>query len=216
MHELVGIRGFEMSIGNSKASGSSGRTFPQDAGRLLLLHRDGDPEAFAQLVGEYRAPVYSYLVRCGVAEADQDDLFQSIFIKIHGAAGSYQNDRSLHPWLFTIVANTVRTYHRKKRVRDLIFTEPEEREQRAREASSEEKAVANQTAAWLEAEIPKLPLAQREVLILVCIEDLPQKEVAAILRLNLNTVKTYLRRARLTLVGKLARRNASRKGEVGS
>ena len=59
------------------------------------------------LVSRYRAAVYSYLVRCGVAEADRDDLFQEIFIRIHRAASRYRPDCPLHPWLFTIVANAV-------------------------------------------------------------------------------------------------------------
>ena len=71
----------------------------------------------------------------------------------------------------------------------------------------ERVAVARQTATWLEEEIRKLPLMQREVLVLACIENLAQKDIAAALELPLNTVKTHLRRARLALVDKLARRN---------
>ncbi len=76
---------------------------------FLLLHRNGDPDAFANLVAEYRAAVFSYLVRCGVSPQDRDDLFQEIFIRLHGAAGRFDADRPLQPWLFTIVANLVRT-----------------------------------------------------------------------------------------------------------
>ena len=61
-------------------------------------------------------------------------------------------------------------------------------------------------------QIHRLPLAQREVLVLACIENLPQKEVAEILGLPVNTVKTHLRRARLVLVDRLAQRD----GEVPS
>jgi DNA-directed RNA polymerase specialized sigma24 family protein len=49
---------------------------------------------------------------------------------------------------------------------------------------------------------------QRQVLVLACIESLAQKDIAEALRIPINTVKTHLRRARLTLVRKLARRNA--------
>ena len=59
------------------------------------------------------------------------------------------------------------------------------------------------TAARLEREILRLPLPQQEVLILTCIENLPQKEVAEILGLPVNTVKTHLRRARQALVKRL-------------
>ncbi len=56
-------------------------------------------------------------------------------------------------------------------------------------------------------QISELPLARREVLLLACVESLPLKEVAAVLGLPLGTVKTHLRRARLTLAEALARRN---------
>jgi RNA polymerase sigma factor (sigma-70 family) len=189
---------------------------PATERELLLLHRNGNPAAFAQLVAEYRRPVYSYLVRCGVADADRDDLFQEIFIKIHAAASQYNDTRPLHPWLFTIVANTVRTHHRKNKVREMVFADPPAAEPRAASPDGERHAIARQTAAWLEQEIRKLPLAQQEVLILTCIENLPQKEVAQILGLPVNTVKTHLRRARLALVDRLARRDTDKSGEVPS
>ena len=195
---------------------SAGTPQPVSERELLLLHRGGDPEAFAQLVSEYRRPVYSYLVRCAVADADRDDLFQEIFIKIHAAAPQYDDDRPLHPWLFTIVANTVRTYHRKNKVREMVFADSPAVEPRSPNPDGERNAIARQTAEWIELEIRKLPLAQQEVLILTCIENLPQKEVAGILGLPVNTVKTHLRRARLALVGRLAQRDTNKSGEVPS
>ncbi len=196
----------EAMIQEANAAARSERGL-SDERELLLRHRDGDASAFPKLVARYRAPVYSYLVRCGVGESDRDDVFQDIFIKVHRAAGQFQSERPLHPWLFTIVANTVRTHHRKQRVKELVFMESR-REVPDPAPDGERVAVARQMATWLEEEIRKLPLMQREVLVLACIENLAQKDIAAALELPLNTVKTHLRRARLTLVDKLARRNA--------
>src|SRR5262245_46001422 len=92
-----------------------------DSRGALLRHREGDREAFALLVAHYRRPVYSYLIRCGVAEPDRDDVFQSVFLRIHRAAGQYRPDLPVHPWIFTIVANEVRSYHRRGRIRQLVF-----------------------------------------------------------------------------------------------
>ena len=191
-----------------------GNIDPPDERELLLRHRDGDPSAFPKLVARYRAPVYSYLVRCGVRESDRDDVFQDIFIKVHRAAAQFQSERPLHPWLFTIVANTVRTHCRKRRVSEIVFMEPSQRELQDPAPDGERVAVARQTATWLEEEIRKLPVMQREVLLLACIENLAQKDIAAALELPINTVKTHLRRARLALVRKLARRNASMQREL--
>jgi RNA polymerase sigma-70 factor (ECF subfamily) len=187
-----------------------------DERALLLRHRAGDPAAFTGLVAAYRRPVYSYLVRCGVAAADRDDLFQEIFLKVHAAAGQFEDGRPLHPWLFTIVANTVRTHHRRNKVRQLVLAGPLDGEPAVRSADGERQAMARQTAAWLEAAIVALPLAWREVLVLSCVEGLPQQTVAEILGLPVNTVKTHLRRARLALASRLAERDAPAGGEVQS
>ena len=175
---------------------------------LIRRHLEGDPEAFAELVDRYRAPVFSYLSRCGVATDDRDDLFQDIFIRIHRAAASYDPRRPPHPWLFTIVANAVRNHLRRQRVRSLVGSAENVGEPATNNPGAERVTAGRQTIAWLEERIRELPLARREVLLLACVESLPLREVAAVLGLPLGTVKTHLRRARLTLAKELAHRNA--------
>ena len=60
-----------------------------------------------------------------------------------------------------------------------------------------------------------LPLLQREVIVLSCVEGLPQQEVAAILEIPVNSVKANLRRARLALAKVLLRRQVASAREVG-
>ena len=184
----------------------------QDEALLLVRSRDGDDDAFAELVARYRAPVYSYLSRCGVDPSDRDDLFQEVFMSVHTAAHRFDASRRVHPWLFTIVANSTRSYFRKQRVRQLVFAEPRptsvDSEPRATTPDGERSAVASQTLAWLERQIPQLPPRQREVLLLACVERRPQQEIAQILGMPINTIKTHLRRARLSLAHKLARARA--------
>lgn len=154
----------------------------------------------------YRRPVYSYLVRSGVAEADRDDVFQGIFLKIHAAADSYDPARPLAPWLFTIVANSVRNHFRDRApANDPIAPEDDSPDP---SPDPESIASARQTLAWLEEALTALPPAQREVLLMVAIVGLRQQDVAQALDLPLNTVKTHLRRARLALAARLAERNA--------
>ena len=178
---------------------------PEPTERLLIAHRDGDREAFSHLVERYRRPVFGYLVRCSVAEADRDDLFQEIFLKIHQRADQYDTARPLHPWLFTVVANTVRTYLRKQKLRSYFVWEPVP-DIRDNAPDAESLASAQQTKAWLERAIQALPMPQREVLILATIENLPLKDIASILDMPINTVKTHVRRARMRLVESYERR----------
>ena len=171
----------------------------------LKRHCRGDEGAFPALLEAYRRPVYGYLVRNGVAEDDRDDLFQSIFLKVHAAAASYDPARALGPWLFTIAANTVRNHFRARAASepDGALADPPDPN-----PGPELIAEARETLAWLEHALLALPPAQREVLVLATIVGLPQHEVARALDMPINTVKTHLRRARLTLAAGLVQRDA--------
>ncbi len=185
----------------------------------LTRHCRGDASAFPALLEAYRRPVYGYLVRSGVAEADRDDIFQSIFLKVHAAAESYDPTRPLGPWLFTIVANTVRNHFRAQAVP--ITTVPRDDpldplDPPDPNPGPEHIAEIRETIAWLEEALLALPLAQREVLLLITIVGQRQQDVANSLNLPLNTVKTHLRRARLALAAGLADRDAPAGGTGGT
>lgn len=190
-----------------------GRIVDLDEGQLLVRHRKGDRAAFPELVSRYRAPVYGYLARTGVAAEARDDLFQEVFLKIHRAARSYRPDRPLHPWVFTIVANTVRSHYRRRRVRQLVYAEPAGEQTPSSNADGQQVLEAEELAGFVDRALARLPRARREVLVLCCIEQLPQREVADILGMPVNTVKTHLRRGRMALARELAQRHTL--GEKG-
>lgn len=183
--------------------------------QLLVRHRRGDADAFPELVAHYRRPVYSYLVRCGVEEAARDDLFQDVFAHIHRAAATYEPERPVKPWVFAIAANVVRGHYRKARVREIVVSAPDP-QQSDSAPDSHQLAEARETAAWIERAVAALPFSQREVVVLCCIEQLPQDDVAATLGMPVNTVKTHLRRARIALAQALARRRAVLRREVSA
>ncbi len=185
----------------------------------LTCHCRGDASAFPALLEAYRRPVYGYLVRSRMAETNRDDIFQSIFLKIHAAAESYDPTRPLGAWLFTIVANTVRNHFRAQAVP--IATVPrddplEPFDPPDPNPGPEHIAEARETVAWLEEALHALPPTQREVLLLVAVAGLRQQDVAHSLNLPLNTVKTHLRRARLALADGLADRDAPAEGTGGT
>jgi len=161
----------------------------------------------------YRAKVYSYIVRSGVDEGSRDDVFQEIFIKVHTNADKYDPERPLGPWLFTIVANEVRTHYRKRKVAEFVQLGSEEK---ATSITAEVISEAKETVKWLEQELSKLPFAEREVVLLCSTTALSQKDVATVLGLPVNTVKTHLLRARLRLAKSLQRKKARHLREVSS
>ncbi len=184
------------------------------AAELLGRHLAGDNGAFAQLMEQYKSRVYSYLVRAGVPEADRPDLFQEVFIKIHRSGRSYREEYPFESWLFAITANTVRSYYRTvmaRAERERFLDQAETIEQ----GTPEDLNQAHQTARWLEMQIAKLPLPQREVLILCSTEKMALKDAAQALDIPLNTAKTHLSRARAALAEKLQRRKLVIEREAG-
>lgn len=182
--------------------------------RLLPRHRDGDESAFGELLQAYRAPVYGYLVRCGVDAAARDDLFQEIFLKVHLASDRYDPTRPLKPWLFTIVVNTARNWFRDTgRDKSVPLTEAVERRIRDAAPNPGRTAEGRETARWLEAALQELPLPHRKAILLTSVEGMDQKEASQALGVPVNTLKTHVRRGRIALARALAARRALPEGK---
>ena len=74
----------------------------------------------------------------------------------------------------------------------------------------DEQLEQQSTVLWLERRITTLPERQREVLVLSTLKGLRMKDIAKVMALPENTVKTHLRRARLALAESLAHRENQR------
>jgi RNA polymerase sigma-70 factor, ECF subfamily len=172
-----------------------------------------EPTAFRNLISEHKNRVYGYLVKTGVDAATRDDLFQEVWINIH--RGGDPGVGPIKSWILTITANTVRSHFRKQKVRSFLSFNSEVSEQAAdANPSADARSQARETLNWVEAELKKLPVSQREVLVLVATEGLNASEAAEILGKPVNTVKTLLRRGRATLIEKRALRQAREAREV--
>jgi RNA polymerase sigma-70 factor (ECF subfamily) len=184
---------------------------------LLTRHLRGDREAFAELVRAYAHSVYGYLARCGVRAPERDDLFQEVFVKVHRSLAKGLPDGPVRPWLFAITVNTARDAFRRAKVRSVVTLEERAGDDVAdelREDRPDRAAEARETASFLEREVMKLPLDQREVLVLVSIEGMSLAEAADAVGAPLDTAKTRLRRARLALAEAMKRQSmiAAREG----
>ena len=168
----------------------------------LPRHCRGDSQAFALLMHQYRALIYTFLIRYGIDRQNRDDLYQEIFLKVHQAAHRYQPSQPLGPWLVTIALNTVRNHRRDQARRWRIvkqLPEPVRQYQPGVDKTQEQSA----TLGWLETAITQLGEPQREILVLSTLKGLRMKDIASMMKLSENTIKTHLRRARLALAEQL-------------
>lgn len=107
-----------------------------------------DPEALEQFFDAYFERIWSY-VR-GMVRSDHlaEDLTQDIFLLLYRGLPTYDPERSLRPWVFTVAINRVRDHWRSRAHRDGL-----------REASIDEE-----DAVEIEGEdlAPELPLLRQE------------------------------------------------------
>lgn len=184
------------------------RIIPLSDRALLERHRSGDPAAFAELVEAWQAPIYGYLARSGVGAAERDDLFQEVFLRVHRAIGDGLPPGPTGPWIFAIAVNAVRSHFRKVRVRSVVTLGDEAAMATADAGPSPERSLAlRETAAWVEEQIARLALDQREALLLCTVHGLELRDAAEALGVPVETVKTRLRRARLALAEARAKRS---------
>ena len=176
---------------------------------LLERHARGDEDAFTQLVKTYAHPIYGYLAASGVPATDREDLFQEVFVKVHRAVGRRMPAGPVRPWLFRIAVNTARDHFRRRKVRSIVTLDERAGHDATDHDASRDPSLlaqARETAAFLDAHIARLPLAQREALLLCGVQGLALKDAAVALDAPVDTVKTRLRRARRTLADVLQRR----------
>jgi RNA polymerase sigma-70 factor (ECF subfamily) len=184
---------------------------------MLALHIQGDPHAFEQLVQHYGRSIYGYLLKSGIDRPTADDLFQETFLRVHRAAGQYDDANPFRAWLFTICGNLLRSHWRKKKVRRIMLPwtrkrsstdnhgDPPEMDPPDKSAPADERVAARQRMQLIEQQLDHLPAGPRQALLLTRVEGLSLEEAAQALDVPLGTVKTWVRKARLELATALTR-----------
>ncbi len=123
-----------------------------------------------------------------------DDLVQTACAKALAARASWAPDTRFDAWMFRILRNawidTLRQSQREGFTADIADHED------AASADGETEAVARLTLQTVTDAIDKLPPEQREVLVLVCVEDFSYAEAAQTLGVPVGTVMSRLARAR--------------------
>ncbi|TCJ18173.1 RNA polymerase sigma factor [Parasulfuritortus cantonensis] len=168
----------------------------------MLAYRDGDAAAFEVLYGRWRGPLYRYFLRQCAQAGEADELFQDVFMKVIGAAPSYQPTARFPTWLFHIAHNRL-IDHWRKRGREPLDPLPAdadgddcEWQVAAPEADRPDRQVAGkQLAEALAAAVADLPEAQREAFLLAEEGGLTLEEIAALAGVGRETVKSRLRYA---------------------
>jgi RNA polymerase sigma-70 factor, ECF subfamily len=166
---------------------------------LIQRSHSGDSLAYEELILAYTAPLYRLVRRFVQDEQEAESILQETFWRVWQNLARYQNDRPFYPYLVTVAVNLVRD-----RWRSSTWQVEEDLETSAQTLSEdhpepEENMIAGEEHALLAEAIQQLPQPYRVVIALRYQANFSYEKMAEILDLPVNTVRTHLRRARLTL-----------------
>jgi RNA polymerase sigma-70 factor (ECF subfamily) len=165
---------------------------------LMDACRTGSPDAFQELFVRYRQPMWSFFRRRVKESGRAEELAQDVFLAVLKAARRYEPRAPFRTYLYGIAFNLLSAERRRRLHRD-------------REPSGPPVAApATDEGVWVRQAIGRLDAVDREIVMLREFEELSYAEIAHVLDLPINTVRSRLFRARMELRRLLAPSGESR------
>ncbi|MEM9586779.1 MAG: sigma-70 family RNA polymerase sigma factor [Planctomycetota bacterium] len=165
---------------------------------LIERCRGNDPTAFGDLVGRYHAFVFAVCMRFLRHRQDAEDVTQETFSRVARHLDRWDSQRPFEPWLAAIAGNRCRTFLAKR--------------QRCRPLSTAAEpmtdAVAQRSAAEclreeLSLAMRALPATQRQAFELFHQQSLSYQQIAVRMNRPVGTIKTWVHRARTSVIATL-------------
>ena len=192
---------------------SHGQATAFDESVLVERARQGDAQAFTQLVNQYERKIFRLAKHITRNDQDAEDVLQDAFLKAYEHLEDFQGQSKFYTWLVRIAVNESLMKLRKHKTRKTVSLDET--------IDTGEETVAREIAVWeenpeqrysreelrkiLEDAITSLPPIFRTVFVLRDIDELSTEETAGVLSISIPAVKSRLLRARLQLRDKLTR-----------
>lgn len=204
-----------MAAGERVEPQRSTETPPSDA-ELVRQACAARPGAFDALVERYQRRAVSVSYRLLGNLHDALEVCQDAFIRAYRSLPTLEDAGRFGPWLLRIVTNLSLNFRRdrgaggrKVSLEDCILGEDGAREETVAAASYSEdmpgaRLRARELAEVVQKALAELPDQQRLALVLFSVEQMPQKDVAAILGCSVEAVKWHVFQARKKLKDRLA------------
>ncbi len=180
---------------NPEADASSAQHPPVDHSsdeKLMLAFSQGSADAFSQLFSRYKQPLFGFFRRRLSDSSHAEELTQETFLVLLRSASRYQPRALFRTYLYSVAFKILRSHRRKALFRATFFGV----RRTAQDPAAHDSPDAN--LAIREA-LAKLESTEREILLLREFEQLSYAEIADLLRMPLNTVRSRLFRARMAL-----------------
>ncbi|HKD14136.1 MAG TPA: sigma-70 family RNA polymerase sigma factor [Candidatus Angelobacter sp.] len=155
---------------------------------LMLDFQRGSREAFEELFARYRGAILGFFRRRLETGERAEDLAQETFLALVRAASRYEPRAQFRTYLYGIALKLLANERRRDRNTPL--------------ADADTEPLVDELpdkALWVRQSLAKLEGSEREILMLREYEQLSYMEIAEVLRMPLNTVRSRLFRARMAL-----------------
>lgn len=166
--------------------------------------RHGDKRALELLLGRYLDPVYRFGMKMCRDTEDAREVLQDTMLAAARTIGDFRGDASVSTWLYTIarsfcIKRRRRGKHAPKELVSLDHEHVSGRDLVDPARRPDDEAADSELARALSAAIDALEPSYREVLVLRDVEGLSAPEVARVLGLGVEAVKSRLHRARVAV-----------------
>ncbi len=178
----------------------------QISNEIILRAAEGQIEAFEEIYKVSSGYVYTVAFRVTNNREDAEEVTQDVFIKIYRNLKKFQFRSSFKTWAYRITVNmAINLINRRKRKKGKTVSYDEDIDHKTSMERSEER-IAEDTKKdneeLVENMLKILPPKLRTCIVLKDIEGLRYKEISEILKININTVRSRLKRARERLISR--------------
>jgi RNA polymerase sigma-70 factor (ECF subfamily) len=165
-------------------------------------------ESFRQLVQEYGAAIERFFLLRRFSPQEAKDLAQDTFINAYLGIHTFRSDASLKTWLLGVAQNVWRNELRrrsaaKRAAVEVPLEDPESGEEQASLLTEADELInallRKERRRMIVQELRKFPPQMRRCMLLRVLQDLKYREIAAVLRISTQTVKSHLFEARQRL-----------------
>ncbi len=185
---------------------------PVDEAELVKRARQGDLEAYDELVRRYQERIYATVYHMTANHEDANDLAQEAFIKAYQALKSFKGGSSFYTWVYRIAVNKTINFLKQRKNRaqmsldDLDFNAEHDPDLVALISDKTPRREVNLTELQekLNAAMQKLSEPHRLVVTLHDVQGLSHEEIAEIMECNIGTVRSRLFYARQQLQAHLS------------
>jgi len=161
----------------------------------MLALSQGHREAFDMLFVRYKQPIFAFFYRRVGDAAQAEELSQETWIVLYRSAPKYEHRALFRTYLYAIALKILQSHRRKAALRATFFGE-------AKHEPSSPNSL--DTTLVMRDALSRLDRHEREILMLREFEQLSYTEIAELLQLPVNTVRSRLFRARSALHGILS------------